>query len=101
MTLTEIGKSVRARREKKGLTQDAFSQATGIARRTLTRLESGDPAVRIGTLAKAARAVGLTLGVRDVGQHRPTLDDLEALYSEESGIAVPANDRRSKRDTRR
>jgi transcriptional regulator with XRE-family HTH domain len=83
MNLVNIGKTIRSRRDERGLTQEAFARATGIARRTLTRLESGDPAVRIGTIEKAARALGLALHVRDAGIQRPTLDELESLYGDE------------------
>ena len=91
MTLVEIGKTIRSRREGKGLTQEAFARVTGIARRTLTRLETGDPAVRIGTIDKAARALGLILSVQNAGLNRPTLEELDALYFDESGSAIDRN----------
>ena len=59
-----------------------LDRVTGIPRRTLTRLESGDPAVRIGTYAKAASALGLVLTLRGQGLKRPTLDELDELYRE-------------------
>lgn len=83
MLLSELGKSIRAKREKQGLSQDAFTRMSGIPRRTLTRLESGDPAVRIGTFERAAQALGLGLILAESQKRRPTLDELEALYREE------------------
>lgn len=91
MSLVEIGKLIRQRRHDKGLTQEVFARATGIARRTLTRLESGDPAVRIGTIETAASALGLTLTVQNARQNRPTLEELDALYLDESGNAILAS----------
>ena len=59
--------------------------------RTLTRLESGDPAVRIGTFEKAARALGFALTLRELEQRRPTLEELDALYGEDDArtVALP------------
>lgn len=83
MFLSELGKTIRERRERHGLSQAAFAQTTGIPRRTLTRLEHGDPAVRIGTFEKAARALGLGLVLSDLKHRRPTLEELESLYGED------------------
>ena len=82
MLLSDIGKSIRKHRESLGLSQDAFARASGIPRRTLTRLESGDPAVRIGTVEKAARALGFGLTLHELRQRRPTLEELDILYRE-------------------
>ena len=83
MLLSKLGKSIRARREQRGLSQEAFARTSGISRRTLTRLESGDPAVRIGTFEQAAQALGLRLVLAESPSRRPTLDELEALYRED------------------
>lgn len=85
MLLSKLGKSIRARREQRGLSQEAFARTSGIPRRTLTRLESGDPAVRIGTFEQAAQALGLGLVLAESLNRRPTLDELEALYREDGG----------------
>lgn len=82
MNLSDLGKSIRKHREMFRLSQDSFARASGIPRRTLTRLESGDPAVRIGTFEKAARALGLSLVLRELQRRRPTLEELGALYGE-------------------
>lgn len=83
MSITELGKSIRKQRETQRLSQASFARATGIALRTLTRLESGDPAVRIGTFEKAAHALGLRLALVEVRCRRPTLEELEALYRDD------------------
>lgn len=94
MVLHEIGASIRAKREQLNLTQEAFAERARIPRRTLTRLEAGDPAVRIGTFAKAAQALGMTLHLSATLRARPTLDDLGDLYKEDD--EVPAQPRARK-----
>lgn len=97
MLLTNLGKSIREHREKLGLNQESFARASRIPRRTLTRLESGDPAVRIGTFDKAARALGLSLTLRELQRRRPTLDELGVLYREhDTGGEAPARPRNTK-----
>ena len=83
MDMSHLGKSIRNQREKLGLNQESFSRASGIPRRTLTRLECGDPAVRIGTFERAARALGLGLTLHELRRRRPTLEELAALYRDE------------------
>ena len=95
MILHEIGKSIRAKREQLRLTQEAFAQRAGIPRRTLTRLEAGDPAVRIGTFAKAAQALGMTLHLAATRRARPTLDDLGDLYREDDEVPVQTRPRKT------
>ena len=51
------------------------------------RLEAGDPAVRIGTFEKAARALGLSLTLRELQRRRPTLEELGALYHEDDATS--------------
>lgn len=80
MNLTNVGKAIRERREKQGISQATLSTLSGIPRRTLTRVEAGDPAVRIGTVEKAARALGLSLQLAPAPGARPTLDELDQIY---------------------
>lgn len=85
MNLINIGKAIRARREKQRISQEALSALSGIPRRTLTRVEAGDPAVRIGTVAKAARALGMSLQLMPAPGARPTLDELDQIYRDRDG----------------
>ena len=87
MLMSDLGNILREHREKKGLNQESFARASGIPRRTLTRLESGDPAVRIGTFEKAARALGLSLSLRELERRRPTLEELGALYRDDDAAS--------------
>jgi len=83
MILEKLGSEIRRQREAKGLSQEALSTLTSIPRRTLTRLEAGDAAVRIGTYEKAAQALGLTLEMRQEQRRRPTLEELDDLYRDD------------------
>lgn len=85
MNLTSIGKTIRERREKQKISQEALSALSGIPRRTLTRVEAGDPAVRIGTVEKAARALGMSLQLAPGRGARPTLDELDQIYRDRDG----------------
>lgn len=80
MILTSVGKAIRERREKQGISQAALSALSGFPRRTLTRVEAGDPAVRIGTVERAARALGMSLQLAPAPGARPTLDELDQIY---------------------
>ena len=82
MTLIHLGKSIRNGRDALGLTQVSFARSSGIARRTLTRIEAGDPAVRIGTFERAAQALGLRLTISASLHQRPTLDELASIYDD-------------------
>ena len=90
MSIAELAKSIRRQREAQQLSQASLARATGMALRTLTRLESGDPAVRIGTFEKAAHALGLRLALVEVRRRRPTLEELGALYRDDAAEATAA-----------
>lgn len=59
-----VGASVRALRERRGLTQVALAKRAGVMRATLRRVESGEHAATLDTLDVIARA--LKVGVRDL-----------------------------------
>lgn len=84
----EIGGQLRQRREQQKLTQAEMARASGIALRTLVRVEAGDPSVKIGTYNRAARALGAKIGVLPGERHRPTLDELGTLYSDDENSVL-------------
>ena len=73
-----IGQTLRLARSARHLTQAQFAAASGVPLRTLIRVEAGDDNVKIGTYARAAQALGLHLAT--LQKHRPTLEQLDALY---------------------
>ncbi|QHE84969.1 helix-turn-helix transcriptional regulator [Hydrogenophaga sp. BPS33] len=63
LSLTKIahglGQRIELARCRRDLPATLFAERVGISRNTLTRLESGDPAVSLGTYLKALRVLGL------------------------------------------
>lgn len=58
-----FGKAVRARREKMGLSQEAFAVKAGIHRTYVSAIELGKVQVSIGIAQKLAEALGVQLSV--------------------------------------
>lgn len=56
-----FGERLRALREERALTQAALARAAGLSQGNLARIENGDRSPTLGSLAKLARALGLTL----------------------------------------
>lgn len=83
MTLEELRQTIIARRKARGLTQEALGQAAALSREQVSRFENGthDPGLR--RVLRLCEALDLELLVR-AGAGRPTLDDLDRLFSEES-----------------
>jgi transcriptional regulator with XRE-family HTH domain len=71
------------RRRAQGLTQAALARAAGVSLRSLQRLEAGDRGVALDTRLRVSAALGVTLTL--VSSHRPTLDELAALYDDVDG----------------
>ncbi len=81
MLMNNLIAGLRARRKELSLTQAQLAARAGIARRTLLRVEAGDPSVKIGTYAQAAQALGFELAL--VRRSRPSLDELDSIYDDE------------------
>ena len=56
---SEVGKTIRALRKEKGLSQDVLSGLAGIARTHLTMIENGIKQANFETLWRLATALGL------------------------------------------
>lgn len=56
---SEVGKTIRALRKEKGLSQDVLSGLAGIARTHLTMIENGSKQASFETLWRLATALGL------------------------------------------
>lgn len=67
----EVGARVRALRLEGRLTLDQLAEQSGVSRRMITMLESGETNVSIGTLDKLARALGT--GLPQLVSNRPVL----------------------------
>jgi transcriptional regulator with XRE-family HTH domain len=62
--LAAIGATVRRRRKDLGISAVAASEAAGISRVTLHRIEKGEPAVTMGAYMRVLVALGLQAAVR-------------------------------------
>ena len=54
-----IGHNIKLARKKRGLTMQDMADRMFVTRKTLNRLESGDPGVSVGILASALLTLGL------------------------------------------
>jgi len=57
----DIGAAIRARRKQLGMTQQDLAEIAGLQRQTISRVEAGNGAVTITTVARIADVVGLDL----------------------------------------
>lgn len=63
----QLGAAIRERRRRLGITQDDLAASMGVNRRVIGQLEKGKETVQIGIVLRAARAVGLNVGVQPRG----------------------------------
>ncbi|HWI96401.1 MAG TPA: helix-turn-helix domain-containing protein [Solirubrobacterales bacterium] len=63
-----LGAAIRSRRGVLGLTQDDLALSIGVNRKVIGQLEGGKETVRLEIALKAARALGLDVGVEARGQ---------------------------------
>ena len=85
----QIGRRVAQARRDRGFTQEQLSEAIGIEPVTLSRLETGDRALSLSTLASISGTLGVGLGdlldiERDLPatEHSPEEVELLRLFSQ-------------------
>lgn len=59
MKTEQVARAIRRWRQRRGLTQEALATRAGVTRPYLARLEGGQHEVRLATLAKIAKALGV------------------------------------------
>ena len=57
--MAALGDRMRTARLRRGMTAMDFAQRVGVSRDTLSRLESGDDSIALGTYVRALRVLGL------------------------------------------
>ncbi len=73
--LRELGKRLARARQDRGWTQERLAEAVGLEPVSLSRLETGDRALSISTLAAVAGALGIGLGdLLDVERELPAVE---------------------------
>lgn len=70
--LNALGKAIRSRRKELKVSAVATSEAAGISRMTLNRIEKGESSVTIGAYLKVLSVLGLSLKVMDLNQNMPS-----------------------------
>ena len=60
-TIKTIGAAIRTRRKRIGMTQQDVADIAGLQRQTISRVEAGNNAVAVATVARVAAVVGLDL----------------------------------------
>jgi HTH-type transcriptional regulator / antitoxin HipB len=63
----ELGAAIRERRRGLGITQDELATTIDVNRKVIGQLENGKETVHAGIVLRAARAVGLIVGVEPRG----------------------------------
>jgi HTH-type transcriptional regulator/antitoxin HipB len=77
-TEKQLGAILRRARKQAGLTQGTLGGQMHLRQGTVSRLESGEPAVQLRTLMEALSALKLELVVRPRSQASPS--DIEDLF---------------------
>jgi len=67
--LRAIGAAIRTRRKQIGMTQQDVAEIAGLQRQTISRVEAGNNAVAVETVARVAAVVGLDLLVTPRYEH--------------------------------
>ena len=77
-TPQQIGAAVRRRRKQMALSQDALGERIRLRQATISKLEAGEPGVRLRTLLDALSALGLELVIRPRSTVSPR--DIEEIF---------------------
>jgi len=88
-----LGKLIRLGRKERKMTEENLSGRAGISRRTLQKIERGDPKCEIGLVFEVANLVGVSLfgveGNAQLSRNSARIDDKLALLPQQ--IRNPVN----------
>jgi transcriptional regulator with XRE-family HTH domain len=65
-TITTIGERIRLARKRRNLTMEAMASRMFVTRKTLARLEKGDPGVSLAVLSSALWVIGLENDLKNI-----------------------------------
>jgi HTH-type transcriptional regulator/antitoxin HipB len=77
-TAKQIGAIIRRERRKRNLTQDQLGSKIHLRQATISKLEAGEPATRLGTLLDVLPALDLEIVIRP--RTKASSDDIEAIF---------------------
>jgi transcriptional regulator with XRE-family HTH domain len=66
--LTALGDRLRQARLRRAYTAEVIAQRAGVTRKTLGRVEQGDPAVSLGVYTRVLQALGLDTDLADLAR---------------------------------
>lgn len=91
-----LGKLIRLGRKERKMTEQELSGRAGISRRTLQKIERGDPKCEIGLVFEVANLVGVSLfgdeGIANISRNISRIDDKLALLPQSIRSAIKLND---------
>ena len=91
-----LGKLIRLARKERRMTAEELSGRAGISRRTLQKIERGDPKCEIGLVFEVASLVGVNLfgdeGNASISRRIDRIDDRLALLPQMVRSTVQVND---------
>lgn len=79
--LEQLGKTLRAERKKRNLSQSDAGELAGLARREISEIENGKFKGSILKVQNYAMSLGLSLSLEI--KRRPQLSELEELFNED------------------
>jgi transcriptional regulator with XRE-family HTH domain len=85
---TDLALAVRDLRKKARLSLDELAQRASVNRKTVMEIEAGG-GVRLDSLQRVLRALGVHLQVAPIQQRRPTFDEMVADNEEEQRSERP------------
>lgn len=89
--LTGLGKRLRQARLRRAYTIENIAQRVGVTRKTLSRVEQGDPAVALGVYARVLQALGLDADIEHIAR-----DDELGRRLQDAGLKQPRRAPRKK-----
>ena len=95
-SLKQIGEHIQLARKRRGMTMEQLAQAMLVTRKTLSRLEAGDPGISLGVLASALHALSLedsltALAAPETDKGGVWLDKMSHVKTKRVRATVPDN----------
>lgn len=95
-SLKQVGEHIRLARKRRGMTMEQLAQAMLVTRKTLSRLEAGEPGISLGVLASALHVLNLedsltALAAPETDKGGVWLDKMSHVKTKRVRARVPDN----------